>query len=236
MGLLLAKATLPSGIQSRLGWMVQIREGVAHVAERPALRRLMVAQGGLLVACTLAVPIEVVYASESLDAGDEAYGLLLAAWGCGMVAGSLIFAHAAKARLPRLMIAALATIAAGYALMAGAPTLAIAAAGAGLGGIGNGISVVAMLQTLQERLHESLQARVMSLWEGLGAASIGVGYLLGGVLATLTSPRLVFAVAAVAVALVAVLLQRALPAERPDDDVSLAGARKAAQRRTSVTQ
>lgn len=236
MGLLLARATLPAGSRSRLGWMLQIREGVAHVAQRPALRRLMVAQGGLLVACTLAVPIEVVYASESLNAGDEAYGLLLAAWGCGMVTGSLIFAHAARTRLPRLMIAALATIATGYALMAGAPGLAIAAVGAGLGGIGNGISVVAMLQTLQEQLHDSLQARVMSLWEGLGAASIGLGYLLGGVLATLTSPRLVFAAAAVAVALVAVLLQRALPAGQADADAQIARARTAAQRRTSVTQ
>ncbi len=223
MCVLLARAPLPAGTQNREGWVSAVRGGIAHVAGRPALRRLMAAQGGLLVACTLAVPIEVVYAAESLQAGDGAYGLLLGAWGGGMVIGSLIFARAQSVPLLRLMVSALATIAAGYTVMAIAPGLAIAAVGAALGGLGNGISVVAMLQTLQERLENRFQARVMSLWEALGAASIGTGYLIGGVLASLTSPRLVFAVAAVAVAGVALVVHRALPVGRARSDLAPLG-------------
>jgi len=218
MCVLLAHAPLPAGTQNREGWVDAVRGGLSHVAGRPVLRRLMAAQAGLLVACTLAVPIEVVYAAESLRAGDGAYGLLLAAWGGGMVAGSLVFARAQSTPLRRLMVAALGTVAAGYTLMAIAPSLAIAALGAAVGGLGNGISVVAMLQTLQERLEDRFQARVMSLWEALGAASIGTGYLIGGVLASLTSPRLVFAVAAVSVAAVTLMIHRALPLGRARHD------------------
>lgn len=225
MSLLLAHAPLPAGSSRRQGWALVVREGIAHVAGRPALRRLMAAQAGLLVACTLAVPIEVVYAAESLRAGTGAYGLLLAAWGGGMVAGSLIFARAQRTPLRRFMVAALGTIAAGYTVMAAAPTLAIAAVGAGLGGLGNGIAVVAMLQALQERLEERFQARVMSLWEALGAASVGTGYLVGGVLAALTSPRFVFAVAAAGVAAVALAVHRALVQERGQGDVTPVGRR-----------
>jgi len=58
----------------------------------------------------------------------------------------------------------------------------------------------------------------MSLWEALGAASIGTGYLIGGVLASLTSPRLVFAVAAVSVAAVTLMIHRALPLGRARHD------------------
>lgn len=235
MGALLARAPLPAGGRTGQGWTAQIREGLAHVAGRPGLRRLMIAQAGLLVACTLAVPIEVVYAEENLHAGDAGYGLLLAAWGGGMVAGSLVFARAHATPLPRLIVAALAVIAAGYTVMASAPQLWVAAAGAALGGLGNGISVVAMLQTLQERLEERFQARVMSLWEALGAASIGSGYLLGGVLAALTSPRLVFAAAAAAVAMVALVLRHALLSERHQgDDTPLERRPKPAEEPRSV--
>lgn len=220
MSVLLFSAPLPAGPQVEQGWPARVRAGLAYVAGRPALRRLMATQGGVLVACTLAVPIEVVYAAESLHAGHGAYGLLLAAWGGGMVVGSITFARAQSTPLARLVVAALATIAVGYTVMAAAPSLAIAGVGAGLGGFGNGISVVAMLQSLQERIDEHFQARVMSLWEALGAAGVGTGYLVGGVIAELTSPRVVFAVAAVSVAAVSVALHRTLPGPRVEGEVS----------------
>ena len=50
-----------------------------------------------LVLFTLIVPIEVIYAKETLDAGDVGLGVLIAAWGGGMVLGS---ARRSSARRP----------------------------------------------------------------------------------------------------------------------------------------
>ena len=55
-------------------------------ASRPTLRRLLLAQGAAFVFFAAVIPIEVIYAKETLGAGDSGYGLLLASWGVGMVA------------------------------------------------------------------------------------------------------------------------------------------------------
>lgn len=213
--LLLGARTLPLGSDRDEPWKDRMREALAYIAGRPPVRRLVAGQVCVLAVCTLAVPIEVVYAKESLRAGDGAYGVLLAAWGAGMVCGSIVFARAENRSLRSMIIGSLAAVAVSYAIMTGARTVSVAALGCVLGGLGNGISAVAMVQALQQGVEERLQARVMSLWEGIGAASIGIGYLLGGAIAALSSPRVVFAVAAISISGVAMALSGTLPGEPP---------------------
>jgi MFS family permease len=64
------------------------------------------------------------------------------------------------------------------------------------------------MTALQEATPRRLQARVTGLLESLGAAMPGVGYLLGGILASLGTPRTAYAVAGVGVL---VLVLAALP-------------------------
>lgn len=213
--LLLGARTLPLGSDRDEPWKDRMREALAYIAGRPPVRRLVAGQVCVLAVCTLAVPIEVVYAKESLRAGDGAYGALLAAWGAGMVCGSIVFARAENRSLRSMIIGSLAAVAVSYAIMTGARTVSVAALGCVLGGLGNGISAVAMVQALQQGVEERLQARVMGLWEGIGAASIGIGYLLGGAIAALSSPRVVFAVAAISISGVAMALSGTLPGKPP---------------------
>ena len=63
----------------------------------------------------LVIPIEVVFAIETLDAGDAGYGALLASWGAGMVIGSFAFAGLGSVPLPVLL--ALSTLAIGAAYL-----------------------------------------------------------------------------------------------------------------------
>ena len=77
---------------------------LAYVRERPALRRLLGAQAAAFVFFSLVIPIEVVFAKETLDAGDAGYGALLASWGVGMVAGSLVFAGLRRVALRALLL------------------------------------------------------------------------------------------------------------------------------------
>ena len=54
----------------------------------PLLRRLLGAQALAFVFFAVVIPIEVVFAKETLDAGDAGYGALLASWGVGMVSAA----------------------------------------------------------------------------------------------------------------------------------------------------
>ncbi len=88
----------------RLAGSRDCAEGSTTCASRAALRRLLAAQALAFVFFALVIPIEVVFAKETLDAGDAGYGALLASWGVGMVAGSLLFARCAGCRCAALLL------------------------------------------------------------------------------------------------------------------------------------
>jgi len=96
----------------------QVRAGLGYIRGHATLRRLLTAQAGALVFFSLVVPIEVIYAKETLDAGDGGYGLLLASWGTGMVVGSAVFATLRRASLSVLLFFSTVAIGAGYLGMA----------------------------------------------------------------------------------------------------------------------
>ena len=128
----------------------RLRAGLAYIGERVRLRRLLIAQGAAFVFFSAVIPIEVIYAKETLDAGDSGYGLLLASWGVGMVLGSVVFAVLRRARLPYLLFFSTLTIGVGYLGMAVAPTLAVACAASAVGGAGNGVQWVTLVSAVQE--------------------------------------------------------------------------------------
>jgi MFS family permease len=202
--------------------IARLRAGFAYIRSEPILGRLLTAQGGAFVFFAAVLPIEVIYAKETLGAGDTGYGLLLAAWGVGMVLGSLVFALAQRVSLSLLLFFSTLTVGFGYLGMAAAPTLGAACAAAVLGGVGNGVQWVSAISAVQELTSESMQARVMSVLESVGAAMPGVGFLLGGLIATSQSPRATFLVAGagilVIVAVSVPLLGRNWPGEgeKPD--------------------
>jgi MFS family permease len=112
-----------------------------------------------------------------------------------MLAGTL-----AGGRLPRRRLA-LATLlgtliaGTGVALAAGAVTLWQAAAAYGIGGLANGVEVVATRSFLNHRVPQDISGRVFALYSGVlfGAASLGMA-AAGGLLAPL-NPRVVLLIA-----------------------------------------
>lgn len=184
----------------------RVRAGVAYLREKAELRRLLIAQGAAFVFFAAVVPVEVIYAKETLGASDSGFGLMLASWGVGMVLGSLIFARVRKAPLPYLLLFSTLGVGAGYLGLAVAPTLALACLASVVGGAGNGVQWVSAISAVQELTASEMQARVMSVLESIGAAMPGVGFLVGGVIATVLSPRTTFLVAGLGVfAIVAVV-------------------------------
>jgi MFS family permease len=188
-------------------WAARLRAGLSFARSQLPVRLLLGGQAIALVLFTLVIPIEVVYAKASLGTTDAGFGVLLASWGAGIVVGSLIYLGVRNRAVLVLILVSTAAIGIGYLGMASAGTLLLACAFSVLGGAGNGVQWISVMTALQELTPRDFQARITGLLESLGAAMPGLGYLLGGVLASLGSPRTAYAVAGAGVlALVLVAL------------------------------
>ncbi len=143
----------------------------------------------------LASVAEVAFAEGVLRSGPTGYSVLVAAWTAGMLAGTLAGGRLPRRRLALAVLLGSLITGAGVALAAGAVTLWQAAAAYGIGGVANGMEVVATRSFLNHRAPAAISGRVFAMYSGLlfGAASLGMA-AAGGLLAPL-NPRLVLLIA-----------------------------------------
>jgi hypothetical protein len=193
------------------GAVGRLRAGLSEAWSRPRVRELLVAQALALVFFSAVVPIEVVFAKQTLHAGDSGYGALLAAWGVGMVVGAVAYAFAGRMRLLLVLGLSTALIGAGYGGLALAPDLLIACAFSALGGLGNGAQWIAVVTAVQQAVSAGAQSSVMAVLESVNQIMPAVGFLLGGAVAVLASPRVAYGVAAGGVLLVLLAAAAAAP-------------------------
>ncbi len=195
----------------------RLRTALRLARDRPSIRTLLGIQAAGLVFFTISIPVEVVFAVHTLHSGRGAYAGLLSAWGGGTVAGSAIYARW-RLRSGRSLIAAgAAALGAGLLLMAVAPVLGIAVAGAAIAGMGNGVEAVAARTTLQEHVEQQWMALIMSLNESLFQAMPGAGIVIGGAITAISGPRVALAVAAAGAFAVTVAAIVMLGPDAPDE-------------------
>lgn len=176
-------------------WASRFRDGFSFARSSPLIRTLLVGQSLALICFTVVVPIEVIYAKESLGTTDAGFGLLLSAWGAGIVLGSLLYIALKHRSGFGMIIVSSALVGLAYLGMSQAGVLWVACAMSVIGGAGNGIQWVTVMTALQEVTPREYQARMSGLLESIGAAMPGLGFLLGGLLTVLGSPRTAFAFA-----------------------------------------
>ena len=124
----------------------------------------------------------------------------------------------AIARRRDLILLSTAAIGLAYLGMAGAQSLLVACLLSVLGGTGNGVQWVSVMTRCRRRRPPDYQARVVGLLESSLAAMPGVGYLIGGALTAVGSPRTAYAVAGVGtlvLVLVAMVVLRQMRLDRP---------------------
>jgi hypothetical protein len=186
------------------GFRGRLRAGLGTLRTHPTVTRLLVAVSAVIGLGAVALPIEVVFAKHTLHAGDAGYGLLLTSWGVGMIFGGLGFAVGKDVRLMMMLGVSALLEALGYGGMAVAPTLATACLLSCLGGTGNGAAWVAAKTALQERIPLARQAAVMSVLEASNQVLVALGFMAGGAVTALTSPRIAYGISAAGVAAVVV--------------------------------
>jgi hypothetical protein len=189
----------------------RLRAAWRHIRSEPSLRALLLAQAIGLVFFESAAPIEVAYMEQTLHTGPHGYGLLVTAWGLGVVAGSVVFARAGERRLGLMLTLGTFAVGAAYLGFAAAPSEAIAIIAAVVGGIGNGVQYAPVISSLQRLTPPALQGRVMGFLESVSAVCPAVGLMLGGALVAISSPRIAFIVVGAGAVLTTLLFARVRP-------------------------
>jgi predicted MFS family arabinose efflux permease len=181
--------------EDRTPWRERFVDGLEFARDFRPVRTLLIGQALVLICFTIVVPIEVIYAKESLGTTDAGFGILLSSWGAGIVIGSLLYLWLKNRTGLAMILISSAAVGVAYLGMSQAGTLAVACAFSVVGGAGNGVQWVAVMTQLQEATPPEFQARMSGLLESLGAAVPGIGFFAGGALVALGSPRTAFAVA-----------------------------------------
>ena len=127
-----------------------VRRGLSFARTNPSCGTLLIGRGVALVLFTLVIPIEVIYAKESLGTTSAGFGILLASWGAGIVVGSLIYLLIRRQSTLLLILVSTAAIGVAYLGMAKADTLLVACLVSIVGGAGNGIQWISVVTALQE--------------------------------------------------------------------------------------
>jgi hypothetical protein len=201
------------------GFRGRLRAGMNAIRRQGSVRRLMLAIAFAMLLSALPIPIEVVFAKRTLGVQDAGYGVMLASWGAGMVVGAGAFAALREVRLVRILAIGALLNALGYSGLAVSPTLLVACVASVVGGTGNGAAWIAAVTAVQERVSLRTQSSVMTVLEGLNQVMPALGFVVGGALTALTSPRLAYGIAGVGVAIVVLIA-----AMRPPDRVELSNA------------
>ncbi len=77
--------------QDRTPWHERYLDGLEFARDNRLVRSLLVGQSLALICFTIVVPIEIIYAKESLGTTSAGFGVLMSSWGAGIVLGSLLF-------------------------------------------------------------------------------------------------------------------------------------------------
>jgi predicted MFS family arabinose efflux permease len=186
-------------------WGRRFRAGLSFARSNRLIRTLLIGQSFALICFTLVVPIEVIYAKESLGTTSAGFGVLVSAWGAGIVLGSLLFIVLKNRTGFGLILISTSLVGFSYVGMSQAGTLLVACLMSVVGGAGNGIQWVAVMTALQQATPTSYQARMSGLLESLGAAMPGVGFLVGGLIVAFATPRAAFLVAGVGILVLVVI-------------------------------
>jgi MFS family permease len=169
-----------------------IRDGLRFVRHRRSLAVPMLMITAASLFGTSAIQLAPALAGDVFDVGRGAYGLLIAAYGIGSVAGTVIVAVAAD----RLAMSAfarsggfllgLSVVAVGLAPVYGAGLVAMA----GLG-LGYTILTTSLQSSVQMHVEDRYRGRTMSVYTSSLLLGVPIGALVQGKLATVVDLRVV---------------------------------------------
>jgi dTMP kinase len=151
---------------ARIDWTEtfrEIKEGIQFIAHQPLVRGVIIGLGFGLIGAGAMIPLGPSFATEVLNGGSAAFGVLMTALGFGAAFGIVTLLWLQR-RLPRGTVFAGAVMGVGafLVLAASTSTLAPAALFIGLVGACAGTSYVTGFTVLQENVSDALRGRTFA--------------------------------------------------------------------------
>jgi MFS family permease len=174
-----------------------IRSGIDYVLASPSLRMgvLLVVSVNLLIVGPLNVGLPVLVYSR-LDAGAAGYGALMSGLGGGSLLGIIaagLLPTPRPSRYGPLVVAVMALIGVGFAMLALVPAIVPAVALTTLIGLALGYANLSLITWTQQRVPKAYMGRVMSLLLLGSFAMVPVSSILAGALLALSLSGLLIA-------------------------------------------
>jgi MFS family permease len=189
--------------------------GIGAVVRDPVVRTLMGCSGFVVLAVGSINVGELVLAQQDLGAGRAGFALLVSAYGCGLIGGSLLGAgDGGEAGLRRRYLGGMALMVAGLTGSALAPAVPFAMLSFALTGAGDGLFVVSDRVLLQRMVPQRLHGRAFGVLDAVQAWAFAGAVVGGGALALAFGGRVTFAVAGALLLLVLCAASRVLSPAR----------------------
>ncbi len=182
---------------------------VLGVLRDPLVRSLILTSGGVMLVAGATNVAELVLARDQLHGGGTGFALLVSAFGCGMLAGSLLGPRDDFGLRSRYLVA-IAALGLGLLGTAAAPVLPIAMLAFAVAGIGNGLFLVTVRVLMQKLIPEQAHGRAFGLLDAIDSWGFGAAIVAGGALAASVGGRITFAIAGAAALLVLIAAARAV--------------------------
>jgi MFS family permease len=184
----------------------EARRGLAFLLRDPLLRLVVPMMGLMIVFAAADNVAEVFFAKDVLQAGDTGYGVLITTWTIGMVAGSTAAGRWARpgALAPVVLVGSVVggiavVVAAASAIYAVAVTMFF------VGGMANGMELVAMRSLLHHRVPDRLRGRAFAAYYGMVQAAQIVALGASGGLVEAAGARMTMLFAGIGTAAVGIL-------------------------------
>lgn len=163
--------------------------GMVTLWRDPVLRRVVGVLAVAIVFIGISYVATVFFAKDVLHAGNLGVGLLMAAYGAGMTAGSFAIRWVRTSRLAMAALAAPGLAGAGFLMAAALPVLSVGVVGFAVSGVASGLGLTAMRAIVVERVPDGLLGRVFAAEGAIGTTGELLALLLGGALVTLAGAR-----------------------------------------------
>jgi MFS family permease len=187
-----------------------VAAGVRYLRRDRPMGLLVVVVSAIIAFMGVTLVAELFLAEKVLHGGTTGYALLITAWTGGMTLGTLVAGRLPARLLAPGIVVGLVVLGVGVAGGALSPTMWMAIAAYGLGGVGDGIQVVGARTLLLQRAPEHIAGRACAVFTGMTFGAISIGTAVSAPLVALFGIRgalLAAGLASIAAAFVALALR-----------------------------
>lgn len=176
--------------------LAETTAGLRYAFITPLPRRLLLATV-LMVSFAAMDNVALVFLVQKTFGGSAtAYGVVVACFGVGMLAGSILLLRVAdRWRADRVLAAGFLTTAVATPATGLAPALGVAAVAQAVAGGANSLEVIATDTLVQQRVPAPLRGRLFGAVSTSAQVGSGVAYAVGGPLVAAVGPRTTFVIA-----------------------------------------